>query len=75
MSLSATDRSQDHNISRTNYPVLHDWYETIEDREVFKERSTESENDSLVEHILDFLDKYPVCFVPQPPLSECSPIC
>jgi hypothetical protein len=74
MSLSAKDRSQE-NTHHTNRPTSHDLLEPAEDRSITKEQATGPEVDSLVEHILDFLDKYPARFAPRAPLTSCMRAC
>jgi hypothetical protein len=70
MSLNAKDRSQDNHGRPTSYPSSHDWPGADEERSVSKGHTTEPEDDLLVEHILDFLDKYPACFTPHAPLTK-----
>jgi len=72
MSFSARDRSHDNNAGHSS---SHDLLEPSDSHDVFRERSTEPEDDSLIEHVLDFLDKYPACFVSRVPLSSCITIC
>jgi len=75
MSLSAKDRSQDHEASHTNHPSSHDMLESDENSGVSQEQTTSQDDDSLVEHILDFLDKYPARFAPRAPLHGCMRAC
>jgi hypothetical protein len=71
MSLGAKDR----NVSPSNRPSSHDLLESATDHSVTKEHASGREDDSLIEHILDFLDKYPSRFAPQAPLTECMRAC
>jgi hypothetical protein len=70
MSLSATHRRQENNPRRPN-PSSHDLLNSNTDRNTDKEHTSGTKDDSLVEHILDFLDKYPVRFTPRTPLTRC----
>ncbi len=60
MSPSAKDSSQD-NTSHANHRSSNDSLKSPEDWNTSREHNTAPDN-SLVEHILDFLDKYPSCF-------------
>ncbi len=75
MSLGAKDRSLENNVSPSNRPSSHDLLESATDRSVSKEHASGREDDSLIEHILDFLDKYPSRFAPQTPLTGCMRAC
>ncbi len=72
MPLSAKHRSQGNHTNSTNHPSSHDLLEQSEGRSSSTEkRLTERGDDSLIEHILDFLDKYPVHFMPRTSLPGC----
>jgi len=70
MSFSAMHSSQEKNPRRPN-PSSQDLLNSNKDRKTNQEHTSESKDDSLVEHILDFLDKYPVRFAPRTPLTRC----
>jgi hypothetical protein len=74
MSFSAKDRSQE-NARHTNHPSSKDVVEPADSRNITKDQTTGSEPDSLVEHILDFLDKYPARFAPRTALTGCIRAC
>jgi len=72
MPLSAKHPSHGSNTNPTNHPSSHDLLEHCEGRSASTEkRLIERGDDSLVEHILDFLDKYPVRFMPRTSLTGC----
>ena len=72
MPLSAKHRSHGSNTNPTNHPSSHDLLEQTEGRSASTEKQSIGRgDDSLVEHILDFLDKYPVRFMPQASLTGC----
>jgi hypothetical protein len=64
--------SQQNKDSRTNCPSSRDLLRPAEGRNASQEQTTEPEDDSLVEHILDFLDKYPTRFCARTQLTECA---
>lgn len=77
MSLSAEHRGPDHhNSSHDEGPSFHDLIKPVDDRKgVTKGHSTGPGEAPLVEHILDFLDKYPACFAPCSSLTGCIRAC
>lgn len=72
MSLSAKHRNQD-NVSNANCPSSHDL--TAHGRNSTAEQGAGQEYDSLVEYILDFLDRYPARLAPRTPLTGCMRAC
>lgn len=72
MSLSAEHRGPDHN--HDDRPSFHD-FEPSDDRKGARRERGEREEDPLVEHILDFLDKYPARFAPCSSLAGCMRAC
>jgi hypothetical protein len=71
MSLSSEHRRLDNNARSTEHPDLRDLPESPEDHKLTKESTVGPREDPLVEHILDFLDKYPARFAPRGPLVGC----
>jgi hypothetical protein len=74
MSLSAKHRNQD-SVSHANRPSSHDLIEMAPTRSSTAEPATGREYDSLVEHILDFLDRYPARLTSRTPLTGCMRAC
>jgi hypothetical protein len=68
MSRSEEDRSQEINPGHSNQPSLHDYVEQTDRPDIIRERTGE-EDVSLVEQILEFLDKYPSCLARQTTLT------
>jgi hypothetical protein len=66
MSLSSKSSSQDNNASPNTRTPSGDLHES-EDWNVPREHTSASGDDSLVEHVLDFLEKYPIYFASQTP--------
>ena len=66
-------RRQNNNASHNlNHPSSSDFQESTNHRSISPEKTSQpQEEDSLVEHVLDFLDKYPVCHAAQVPFTEC----
>ena len=75
MSFSAQHRTQEINASHTNCPSSRDLHKPSGEGYLSKNHTTEPEDNSLVEHILDFLDKYPARFAPRVPPTGCVRIC
>ena len=65
-------RRQNNNASHNlNHPSSSDFQESTNHRSISPENTSQpQEADSLVEHVLDFLDKYPVCHASQVPFTE-----
>jgi hypothetical protein len=65
-------RRQNNNASHNlNHPSSSDFQESTDHRSISPEKtSPPQEEDSLVEHVLDFLDKYPVCRARQVSFTE-----
>lgn len=74
MSLSAMHNSQDNSSHRPN-PSSQDLLKSKKDRRTNQEHTSENKDDSLVEHILDFLDRYPVRLASRTHLAECMRAC
>jgi hypothetical protein len=74
MSLSAKHRSQD-SVSNANRPSSHDLIEVAPNRSSLIEPTNGRAYDSLVEHILDFLDRYPARLASQNSLTGCMRAC
>jgi hypothetical protein len=66
---SAKRRSQNNNASRSPNRPSSDPIESSEERSISQDTSQPKE-DSLVEQILEFLDRYPARFVPRSPMRE-----
>jgi hypothetical protein len=75
MSFSAIHCSQENNSGQTNCSPSRDLSGSAEEHSITKEQTAEREDDSLVEHILDFLDRYPACLTSQPTLTRCIRAC
>jgi len=72
MSLSARHLSQASNTNFTNHTPSHNLLEQAKDcSDSTAKLPAKPGDDSLVEHILDFLDKYPVSFSQRAPLTGC----
>lgn len=74
MSFSAIHCSQENNSGQTSSPSR-DLSGSVEERSITKEQTSEREDDSLVEHILDFLDRYPACLAFHPTFTKCIRAC
>jgi hypothetical protein len=72
MLLSAKRRRQNNNASHNlNHPSSSDFQESTDHRSISPGKTSQPKvEDSLVEHVLDFLDKYPVCHASQVPFTE-----
>ena len=72
MLITAKHRRQNNNASHNlNHPSSSDFQESTNHRSISSENTSQpQEADSLVEHVLDFLDKYPVCHASQVPFTE-----
>lgn len=71
MLLSAKHRRQNNNASHNPNHPSSDFQESTQHHNISQEKTSQpEEEDSLVEHVLDFLDKYPVCFARRAPLTE-----
>jgi hypothetical protein len=73
MLLSAKRRRQNNNASHNlNHPSSSDFQESTDHRSISPGKTSQPKaEDSLVEHVLDFLDKYPVCHASQVSFTEC----
>jgi hypothetical protein len=65
-------RRQNNNASHNlNHPSSSDFQESTDHRSISPGKTSQPKaEDSLVEHVLDFLDKYPVCHASQVPIRE-----
>lgn len=65
-------RRQNNNASHNlNHPASPDFHESTDHRSISSGKTSQPKaEDSLVEHVLDFLDKYPVCHASQVPFTE-----
>jgi len=70
MSLSAKHRSQSNNASHSSNHPSSDSPESSENRNISTENASQTGDNSLIEHVLDFLDSYPACFASQIALTE-----
>jgi len=70
MSLSAKHRSQNNNASHSSNHPSSDSPESSENRTISTENASQTGDNSLIEHVLDFLDSYPACFASQIALTE-----
>lgn len=76
MSFSAEHRRPDHNSSRNDCPSFHDLTKPADDlKGVTKGHRPRPDEDPLVEHILDFLDKYPARLASGMPVMGCIGAC
>jgi hypothetical protein len=72
MLLSGKHRRQNNNASHnSNRPSSSDCVEPAEHHKISPEKTSAPEEDSLVEHILDFLEKYPACFASRTSAAKC----
>lgn len=69
MSLSAEHRAPDHNSSHDDHSSFRDLIQSPDDRKDATQDHC-GRKDPLVEHVLDFLDKYPACFAPDASLAN-----
>lgn len=76
MSPSAEHRGPGNHIGHDDRPSLHDLLDPKDDRKGAAHEHGRSGDDApLVEHILDFLDKYPARFVRSASLTGCMGAC
>ena len=71
MLLRAKRRQNNHASHNLNRPSSSDFQEPTDHRSISPGKTSQPKaEDSLVEHVLDFLDKYPVCHASQVSFTE-----